>query len=401
MSAWERRRLAELTTKIGSGATPRGGKGVYQDEGTSFIRSQNVYDLRFDHDGLAHISDQAADALKGVTVNSADVLVNITGESVARTCLVDDAALPARVSQHVAIVRAEPTQLAPGFLLYALLNPPTKARLNTLSQAGATRRALTKGHLERLEVAVPPLEEQERIAGVLGAFDDLIETNRGLIADLENLIHALFVEEQFDALPSPASAVSLGDLLIVNPKIAKPKGSAPYIDMAMLPTSSALLGSPLERTASGGAKFANGDTLLARITPCLENGKTAYVTNLPEGSVAVGSTEFIVMRGVGDLSGIWSYALARSPRFRGFAIQQLGDGTSGRQRLSADAVSGYLVTRPSTQALTRFRQRTEPLVEAMTALHSEGLDLSEKRDELLPLLMSGKVRVRDVESELS
>lgn len=267
--------------------------------------------------------------------------------------------------------------------------------------SGSAQPSLNRNYIKHIRLSVPPLEEQERIAGVLGAFDDLIETNRGLIADLENLIHALFVEEQFDALPSPASAVSLGDLLIVNPKIAKPKGSAPYIDMAMLPTSSALLGSPLERTASGGAKFANGDTLLARITPCLENGKTAYVTNLPEGSVAVGSTEFIVMRGVGDLSGIWSYALARSPRFRGFAIQQLGDGTSGRQRLSADAVSGYLVTRPSTQALTRFRQRTEPLVEAMTALHSEGLDLSEKRDELLPLLMSGKVRVRDVESELS
>jgi type I restriction enzyme S subunit len=109
----ERVRLGDLTLKVGSGSTPRGGKSVYTDDGVAFIRSQNVYDNSFSFAGLARISDEAAHALRGVTVEAGDVLVNITGESVTRTCVVDPEALPARVSQHVAIVRPDPDLLDP------------------------------------------------------------------------------------------------------------------------------------------------------------------------------------------------------------------------------------------------------------------------------------------------
>ena len=262
--------------------------------------------------------------------------------------------------------------------------------------SGSVQPMLNRNYIAKVPVSLPPLEEQERIAGVLGAFDDLIETNRRLVETLEGLIHGMFAQERFDESPTDDRAVTLRGLISINPRMAKPKGDAPYVDMAMLPTSSALLGTPQTRPAAGGARFQNGDTLVARITPCLENGKTAYVTNLDDQAVAVGSTEFIVLRGEDELSGIWTYALARSPRFRGFAIRQLGDGTSGRQRLSADAVSDYLVPRPSVDALVRFRERSGPLVAAMTALHDEAMDLTRQRDELLPLLMSGKVRVRDM-----
>src|ERR1043166_2081588 len=105
-TGWHQTSLGKLTTKIGSGATPKGGKQVYVESGVNFIRSQNIHDHRFSWDGLAKIGDHAAHQIRNVAVEINDVLINITGDSILRTCVVDPAALPARVSQHVAIIRA-------------------------------------------------------------------------------------------------------------------------------------------------------------------------------------------------------------------------------------------------------------------------------------------------------
>lgn len=150
---WSMQPFAQLTDKIGSGATPRGGKEVYQDEGIALIRSQNVYDSLFVWEGLARISDEAAAQLKGVTVQAGDVLLNITGASILRTCVVVPDVLPARVNQHVAIIRAK-AGVPPQFLHQHLLLPQTKDFLLGLN-AGASREAITKAHIESLEVLVP------------------------------------------------------------------------------------------------------------------------------------------------------------------------------------------------------------------------------------------------------
>jgi type I restriction enzyme S subunit len=150
---WGYQTLAQLTEKIGSGATPRGGKEVYREEGTALIRSQNVYDSLFVWNGLARISDEAAAQLKGVTVQENDVLLNITGASILRTCVVEPDVLPARVNQHVAIIRAKP-HIPPRYLHLHLLQSSTKAFLLGLN-AGASREAITKGHIESLTVLLP------------------------------------------------------------------------------------------------------------------------------------------------------------------------------------------------------------------------------------------------------
>lgn len=301
-------------------------------------------------------------------------------------------------STEFIVLRGDGQASTSPFIRYLAMDPRFReyAEQNLIGSSG--RQRVAPDVVGQYRFCLPPLKEQERIAGLLGAFDNLIDTNRRLIVSLEQLVHTLFADAGFDSLSRWDTVTTVGQLISINPKIAKPKGLAPYVDMAMVPTSSALLDVPKDRTASSGARFQNGDTLLARITPCLENGKTAYVTNLDEGGVGVGSTEFIVLRGEGGLAGIWTYALARSPRFRAFAIQQLGDGSSGRQRLSADAVAGYAVPQPPAADFIRFRQRTQSLVDAMTRLHTEVLDLTRQRDELLPLLMSGRARVREVEA---
>jgi len=151
---WSVDRLANLTTKIGSGATPRGGDRAYVDEGISFIRSQNVYDSAFEWSGLVRITDDEAQRLAGVTVQLDDVLLNITGASILRTCLVEPDVLPARVNQHVAIVRAR-EGIPSRYLHNHLLQGSTKSYLLGMN-AGASREAVTKGHLESVPVVQPP-----------------------------------------------------------------------------------------------------------------------------------------------------------------------------------------------------------------------------------------------------
>ncbi|MFN2203328.1 MAG: restriction endonuclease subunit S, partial [Caldilineaceae bacterium] len=162
---WTVTRLAELTTKIGSGATPRGGRDVYLDEGVALIRSQNVYDSNFVWSGLAHISGNAARQLAGVQVNKEDVLINITGASILRTCIVDPDVLPARVNQHVAIIRARPGIPARYLHLY-MLQPNTKSYLIGLN-AGGSREAVTKAHLESVPVIQPGEALLERFGAIV------------------------------------------------------------------------------------------------------------------------------------------------------------------------------------------------------------------------------------------
>ena len=186
---WEVTTLQSMTSKIGSGATPRGGREVYVDEGVSLIRSQNVYDSQFVWEGLARITDEAAEQLSGVAVQDGDVLINITGASILRTCVVESQVLPARVNQHVAIIRAKAKSASRYIHLY-LLDADTKAYLMGLN-AGASREAVTKGHLESVPINNPG-------TGLLKYFSEAVAS---LYADVEQLTQqGRILQEMRDAL---------------------------------------------------------------------------------------------------------------------------------------------------------------------------------------------------------
>ena len=190
---WREVTLGDLCTKIGSGATPRGGREVYLQDGPyTLIRSQNVYNDGFHRDGLAFISDHHAEQLRNVEVFEDDVLLNITGDSVARVCQVAPDVLPARVNQHVAIIRPDSGNLDSGYLRYFLVSPEMQTLLLSWAGSGGTRNALTKGMIESLEIPLPPLAEQRAIAHVLGTLDDKIELNRRTNETLEEMARALF-----------------------------------------------------------------------------------------------------------------------------------------------------------------------------------------------------------------
>src|SRR5690606_20722246 len=183
--------------KIGSGATPRGGSNVYKDEGVSLIRSQNILDLQFSLNGLVYIDEKQADSLKNVIVESDDILLNITGDSVARVCKVPEYVLPARVNQHVAIIRADLNKVNPGFILYNLIYQ--KEELLSQSEIGATRKAITKSMIDKFQLNMPVLHEQNVIVSILSSLDDKIDLlhrqNQTLEQLAETLFRQWFVEE--------------------------------------------------------------------------------------------------------------------------------------------------------------------------------------------------------------
>ena len=186
-------KLGDVCIKIGSGATPRGGQGVYLDVGPySLIRSQNVRNEGFARDGLASIGERHAHELRNVAVQASDVLINVTGDSVARVCQVPDEILPARVNQHVAIIRPDPNRLDARFLRYWFVSPAVQSMMLSWAGSGGTRNALTKEMIESFEVDAPPLPEQRAIAHILGTLDDKIELNRKMNQTLEEMARALF-----------------------------------------------------------------------------------------------------------------------------------------------------------------------------------------------------------------
>ena len=192
---WKTIRLKEFSTKIGSGATPKGGKTSYVEEGISLIRSMNVYPFRFEYENLAHITDKQAQELQNVEIKQKDVLFNITGASIARCCVVPDNVLPARVNQHVSILRCKMELLDSDYLCSVMNAPNNQKILLGIGESGSTRQALTKSDLENFIFPLPPLEEQKRIVAHLDSLREKVhqleEIYTKQLADCDELKQSL------------------------------------------------------------------------------------------------------------------------------------------------------------------------------------------------------------------
>jgi len=203
-------KLKEVCLKIGSGATPKGGDKMYSDFGEySFVRSQNIYNDRFEKSGIVFIDSIQAKILKNVELQKNDILLNITGDSVARCCIAPDYILPGRVNQHVAIIRTNQNILRPKYLNYYLTSPDMQRFMLKQASAGATRNALTKNMIEDFIVPCPSLKEQDAIIEIISPFDDKIVLNREMNETLEGMARALFKSWFVDFEPVKAKAAGL------------------------------------------------------------------------------------------------------------------------------------------------------------------------------------------------
>lgn len=304
--------------------------------------------------------------------------------------------------------------------------------LNAAIQTGVPHTNL--GILRKTPVMIPPVAAQKAIASMLCILDDRITLLRETNATLEAIAQALFKSWFVDFDPVRAKAeglepqgmdaataalfpdsfeefelglvpkgwrwTALAEAYEINPSRKLKKGEvAPYLDMSSVPTSGHCSEAYIQREMGSGAKFTNGDTLLARITPCLENGKSAFVDFLDDGQNGWGSTEFLVLRPKAPVPEYHGYLLARHTAFREFAIQSMS-GTSGRQRIQNDVLGRFALALPTEPVADAFSAFVTPIQKAITANHQKAQILTQLRDTLLPRLISGQLRLPEAESLL-
>jgi type I restriction enzyme S subunit len=425
---WAKVQLRNLCVKIGSGATPRGGKEAYKGGSTSLIRSQNIYNDGFHRSGLVHIDDTQAAELRNVEIKEDDVLLNITGDSVARCCQVAQDVLPARVNQHVAIIRPRSESLDAQFLRYVLVTGEFQSHLLTLASAGATRPALTKTMIETLEIPLPPLPTQRSIAHVLGTLDDLIELNRETNEILEEMARALFKswfvdfdpvraklegrppagmdaetaklfpdhfqDSELGQIPKGWEAGKVSDLATLG-RVAVNPGRHPeeFFDHYSLP---AFDDGRSPKTETGSAIMSNkflvesDSVLLSKLNPHIPR---VWFPDLDTKRRSVCSTEFMVARATAGVSREYLFSLFTDPYFASIYGTLVSGTTGSHQRIGPDSFIAMQVVVPPVLLIKAFTDLVRPIFDTTHSNLRESRDLAALRDTLLPKLLSGEVSV--------
>ena len=450
-SEWIRVVLADVIELV-SGGTPKTNIPEYWNGNIPWLSVADFNaGFRWVSSAEKHITERGLYESAAKLLSERDIIISARGTVGALAQL----AKPMAFNQSCYGVRGRRGIADTDFIYYFLRQ--AVAEMKQVAHGGVFD-TITRDTFKLIRLSLPPLPEQRAIAHILGTLDDKIELNRKQNETLEAMARALFkawfvdfepvrakmegrwqrgqslpglpahlydlfpdrlVESELGETNSPRANLDDGiggpqgggresrripegwewapasRLIEFNPREALRKGTvAPYLEMSALPTSGSWPEPPVLRPFGSGMRFRNGDTLLARITPCLENGKTAFVQCLPDNAVGWGSTEFIVMRPRHPVPKEFGYLLARDDAFRAHAIRSM-TGTSGRQRVQADSVAAFPVAMPSSEdSWQEFARVVSPAFKSIKA-NAEAIEtLAQLRDTLLPKLMSGSIRVR-------
>ena len=261
---------------------------------------------------------------------------------------------------------------------------------------GGTRGNINAKTYGAMPIMLPSRGVQDKIVNILKSLDDKIELNRRINDNLEQQAQA-WLNELLDRY-TDSTTVLIHEIAEINPKRNLSKGtSAKCIEMANIPTTGSFPNGWIEKEYNGGMKFCNGDTLIARITPCLENGKTAFINFLDKNEIAYGSTEYIVISAKSNYSSAFFYFLARNHDFVDYAVKNM-NGSSGRQRVSGDTIGKYRIPVIPREKLESFTNHAEIALKTIKNNSLQNMRLSMIRDVLLPKLMSGELKVNDLNS---
>lgn len=426
-SEWRTVEIASLCEGIYDGphATPK-----KTEQGPIFLGISSLADGHLDLSSTEHLSEEDFEKWTRRVVPKAGDIVFSYETRLGQAAIIPSG-LRCCLGRRMALMRIDRKKVVPEYVLYAYLAPAFQDVIRQRTIHGSTVDRIPLTEFGTFPISVPPLRIQRSIVEVLKALDDRIALLRKTNGTLESIAQALFKswfvdfdpvrakqegrapegmdeetaalfpdgfeESEYGLLPRGWRSVALNDAYDINPVRKLKKGEvAPYLDMANVPTQGHCADSVIHREMVSGTRFIDGDTLLARITPCLENGKTAFVDFLEPAQVGWGSTEFIVLRPKPPLPAYHAYLLCRHSQFREFAVQSMS-GTSGRQRVQNDVIGRYPVMVPTLAVAEAFTKVIELIQQKITGNAMQARTLASLRDALVPRLISGQLRLPEVD----
>jgi type I restriction enzyme, S subunit len=397
----------------------------YVDDGTPIVTVEHLGEIGFLLQNLPCVSDSDKNRLSKYILKEGDIVFSRVG-SIDRCTFVSDKEDGWMFSGRCIRVRCNSKASSKYISFYFRLKNFKKMMLNI--SVGATMPSLNTTLMDNIPLFLPELKYQQKIAAVLSALDAKIELNNRINTELEAMAKTLydywFVQFDFPfdfaqgkpdpngkpykssggkmvynetlkrEIPEGWEAGKISDLFMFNPTLSlSKKNTSSYIDMSALPTSGFMTASVKIKEYNGGVKFQNGDVAVARITPCLENGKTGMITLLEDDEIGFGSTEFIILRGKNRSLSSFAACLSRSESFRQFAISNM-TGTSGRKRIEAKILQTFYMPIPNEGLLVKFEDTFSSFFKQLTVNTKQNQQLTQLRDWLLPMLMNGQVTVK-------
>ncbi|WP_371194802.1 restriction endonuclease subunit S [Glaciecola sp. SC05] len=390
------------------------------EEGLPVVKIKNVNDKIVSKQCDQFLPNNlVTERLKKYLLQKEDILVAMTGQgSLGRIGKMINQKGQYIVNQRVGIVRSKVEDDSVAEYLFSVLAlDEFEQQLYSLG-AGAGQPNVSAVDIGNLDIPYPDKSSRKFISKARANYDNLIENNNRRIAILEDMAQSLYrewfvnfrypnhednleadgkpklIDSPLGQIPEGWEVKSAAEAITINPKTKLVKdGEKPFVGMSGLSEGSMVIGDIIEKTGNSGAKFINRDTLFARITPCLQNGKTGYVQFLtPEQPVGFGSTEFIVLRESEYLSSEFIYLLSRSNNFREHAIQSM-TGATGRQRVHNDCFASCYLPVPPKELMKEFTELVKPMFKSIFNLSKRNENLKQQRDMLLPKLISGQIEL--------
>jgi len=416
-SEWKEYKLGEAPLEIIDGDRGKNypSQSEFSEKGYClFLSTKNVRYDGFDFTDCQFVSKEKDDKLRKGKLKRFDIVLTTRG-TIGNIGFYDKTVEHEHIRINSGMVIIRPTgKLDPIFNYYTFRK--LQGTFNSFV-SGSAQPQLPIRDLNKLTINLPPLPEQKKIAEILSSLDDKIELNNKMNKTLEEMAQAIFkqwfvdfkfpdengnpykssggkmIQSELGEIPDGWCVGKLGDIVEINPKTDLKKGTrAKYIEMKSLSNSQSIISNIIEREFTGsGSKFVNHDTLMARITPCLENGKAGYVDFLEESEIGWGSTEFNVLRAKNKIPKEYCYLLSRNDEFRKYAIGNM-NGSSGRQRVPGTILKDFKVVIPIEKVFRLFENHSGCIMNQISKNRIENIALTKTRDELLPRLMSGELR---------
>jgi type I restriction enzyme S subunit len=376
----------------------------FKENGTALVKITEIQSPYVVLNKCSHVDETKYDPekLKKYFLSMGEYVIAMTGATIGKVGRVITNE-PLLLNQRVAVVRPKP-EFCRRFIESKLTSPSFQSYIKSIASGSSAQANISGDDIGDFKFTLPDLIIQKQIASILNAYDAKIENNNKIIKNLESTAQAIFnewfvnfkfpgyekvkmVESKLGKIPEGWDFGSVRSIFEINPSTKILEGSdVPYVEMRDLSESDMTFSFDQTRKPINGSKFKNHDTLIARITPCLENGKTGYVNCLKEEEAGAGSTEFIVLRPKEPAFREFSYLLARSKPFRDFAIGRM-IGSSGRQRVSGDDIGRFEFSKPDSTIINKFHKTISPMFALVKEYTKENISLESQRDKLLTKLI--------------